>query len=183
MPIQRISAVAGRRIANLHASRVLLLSVAPLLLLFIALIAYHLGAVDALLSFSPTELLSPPRIPIPPATANGRSRIAVCLVGGARRFELTGPSIVKNLLRKYPNADLFVNSPFDENSYKFFLLNDAPRIAGVRIFEPGWIEETESQIRVLNPRDSPNGIQVGRSLRISYRYFSSDFLLSLDQLG
>ncbi|XP_020594895.1 uncharacterized protein LOC110034997 [Phalaenopsis equestris] len=96
---------------------------------------------------------------MPPENADEPSRLAICLVGGARRFELTGPSIVKNLLNEYPNADLFLNSPLDEDSYKFFLLNDAPRIAAVRIFVPDRIEETESYLRVLSSENSPNGIQ------------------------
>ncbi|CAN1781899.1 hypothetical protein LINPERHAP1_LOCUS15597 [Linum perenne] len=90
-----------------------------------------------------------------------RSRIAVCLVGGARRFELTGPSIVENILRVYPNAELFLNSPLDENSFKFSLLKSAPRIAAVRIFRQNYIPETESSLRVLTASNSPNGIQVG----------------------
>lgn len=87
------------------------------------------------------------------------SRIAVCLVGGARRFELTGPSIVERLLRVYENSDLFLHCPLDSNAYKLQLLNDAPRIASVRIFKPQLITETESQARVLTPSNSPNGIQ------------------------
>ncbi|KAF2324765.1 hypothetical protein GH714_016699 [Hevea brasiliensis] len=58
-----------------------------------------------------------------------RSRMAVCLVGGARRFELTGPSIVENILNVYPNSDLFLHCPLDENAFKFSLLKLAPRIA------------------------------------------------------
>lgn len=88
-----------------------------------------------------------------------RSRIAVCLVGGARRFELTGPSVVENILKVYPNADLFLHSPMDNNAFKFSLLKMAPRLASVRIFEPKRIEETESQVHVLTARNSPNGIQ------------------------
>ncbi|KAK3038849.1 hypothetical protein RJ639_028571 [Escallonia herrerae] len=88
-----------------------------------------------------------------------RSRIAVCLVGGARRFELTGPSIVQKILKIYPNSDLFLHSPLDSNSYKFSLLRAAPRIASVRIFRPQPIPETESQVRVLTARNSPNGVQ------------------------
>ncbi|KAK6118943.1 hypothetical protein DH2020_047322 [Rehmannia glutinosa] len=87
------------------------------------------------------------------------SRIAVCLVGGARRFELTGPSIVERILRVYENSDLFLHSPLDSNAYKFLLLNDAPRIAAVKIFNPKPIPETPSEARVLTARNSPNGIQ------------------------
>ncbi|XP_047328865.1 uncharacterized protein LOC124932292 [Impatiens glandulifera] len=88
-----------------------------------------------------------------------RSRIAVCLVGGARRFELTGPSIMKNILGAYPNSDLFLHSPLDSNSYKLSVLKSAHKIAAVRIFKPKHIPETESQARVLTASNSPNGIQ------------------------
>ncbi|XP_059637292.1 uncharacterized protein LOC132279348 [Cornus florida] len=88
-----------------------------------------------------------------------RSRIAVCLVGGARRFELTGPSIVHNILERYPNSDLFLHSPLDPNAFKLSLLKTAPRIASIRIFQPKPIPETESQLRVLSAQNSPNGLQ------------------------
>lgn len=88
------------------------------------------------------------------------SRIAVCLVGGARRFELTGPSIIENILKQYPNSDLFLHSPLDVNAFKFSLLKNAPRIASIRIFKPNPVPETESQLRVLTSKNSPNGIQV-----------------------
>ncbi|XP_047976147.1 uncharacterized protein LOC125218509 [Salvia hispanica] len=94
-----------------------------------------------------------------PARPLNGSRIAVCLVGGARRFELTGPSIVERILRVYENSDLFLHCPLDSNSYKLQLLSDAPRIASVRIFKPQPVPETESQLRVLTPSNSPNGIQ------------------------
>lgn len=88
-----------------------------------------------------------------------RSRIAVCLVGGARRFELTGPSILDRILDEYPNADLFLNSPLDPNSFKLYLLKFASRVASFRVFKPTPIPETESQVRVLTAANSPNGIQ------------------------
>lgn len=90
-----------------------------------------------------------------------RSRIAVCLVGGARRFELTGPSIIKMILSEYPNSDLFLNSPYDVDSFKFLLFKNAPNnIAAFRIFHPQPLPENDSQIRLLTPNNSPNGIQV-----------------------
>lgn len=87
------------------------------------------------------------------------SRIAVCLVGGARRFELTGPSIIEKILEEYPNADLFLNSPVDSNSFKFSLLKSAPRIAVIRIFKQEVMPETDAAVRVLTASNSPNGIQ------------------------
>ncbi|KAL0920600.1 hypothetical protein M5K25_009745 [Dendrobium thyrsiflorum] len=148
MSFQRISTVASIKITNLNSSRILFLSLTPLLLLFIALIAYHRSIIDPFLAFSPLKSLQPfssSKLLPPLDIAEWSPRIAICLVGGARRFELTGPSIVKNLLKEYPNADLFLHSPLDEKAYKFFLLNEARRIAGIRIFEPDRIEETESR--------------------------------------
>lgn len=89
-----------------------------------------------------------------------RSRIAVCLVGGARRFELTGESIVEKILKVYPSSDLFLHSPLDQNSYKLSILKDAPRIAAVKIFKQEKVPETDAQVRVLTAANSPNGIQV-----------------------
>ncbi|KAI3837730.1 hypothetical protein MKX03_008337 [Papaver bracteatum] len=89
-----------------------------------------------------------------------RSRIAVCLVGGARKFELTGPSIVENILNVYPNADLFLNSPLDKDSFKFSIFKDiTPRIASIRIFKPTKLNETDFHRRVFTPNGSPHGIQ------------------------
>ncbi|XP_074282486.1 uncharacterized protein LOC141607008 [Silene latifolia] len=87
------------------------------------------------------------------------SRIAVCLVGGARRFELTGPSIINRILNEFPNSDLFLNSPLDANSFKLSLLNSVGRVGSVRVFKPEVIPEVESQQRVLTAANSPNGIQ------------------------
>ncbi|CAN1139091.1 hypothetical protein LINPERHAP2_LOCUS11062 [Linum perenne] len=87
-----------------------------------------------------------------------RSRMAVCLVGEARMFELTRPSIIENVLKVYPNAELFLHSPLDNNSFKFSLLKSAPRIASVRIFRPSYIPETESTLRRV--RGGSNGVVV-----------------------
>jgi hypothetical protein len=89
-----------------------------------------------------------------------RSKIAVCLVGGARRFELTGPSILDMILKEYPNSDLFLNSPLDSDSFKFSLLKFAPKIAAIKIFHPQPLPENESSVHVLTADNSPNGIQV-----------------------
>ncbi|KAL4312900.1 hypothetical protein GQ457_01G008760 [Hibiscus cannabinus] len=88
-----------------------------------------------------------------------QSRIAVCLVGGARRFELTGPSIIERVLEEYPNADLFLHSPMDKNAFKLSLLKTVPRLAAVRIFDQRLVPQTAEQVRVLTAANSPNGIQ------------------------
>ncbi|KAK4771104.1 hypothetical protein SAY87_031636 [Trapa incisa] len=114
-------------------------------------------AAPALNSSSPSSAPSPsPAAHVP--LLSGK-RMAVCLVGGARRFELTGPSIVERILKVYPEADLFLNSPYDKNSFKLLLLREAPKIAWVRIFQPTPIPETEPDVRVLTASGSPNGIQ------------------------
>lgn len=89
-----------------------------------------------------------------------RSKIAVCLVGGARRFELTGPSILNMILNEYPNSDLFLHSPLDSDAFKFSLLKFAPKVAAVNIFRQQPLPENESYVRVLTAQNSPNGIQV-----------------------
>lgn len=89
-----------------------------------------------------------------------RSKIAVCLVGGARRFELTGPSIIEMVLKEYPNSDLFLHSPLDKDTFKFSILKFAPNVAAVRIFHPQPLPENEPYVRVLTAHNSPNGIQV-----------------------
>ncbi|XP_042486877.1 uncharacterized protein LOC122067096, partial [Macadamia integrifolia] len=101
----------------------------------------------------------PHRSPPMKAADLNRSRIAICLVGGARRFELTGPSIVEKVLKVCKNSDLFLHSPLDRDAFKFSLLKVAPSLASVRIFKPTPLPETLEQIRVLTARNSPNGIQ------------------------
>ncbi|KAL7244694.1 hypothetical protein ACSBR2_000127 [Camellia fascicularis] len=158
--------------------RVLLLIIPPLSLLLFLSLSSSSSPFTSLPSFPPLKSIlynrttpspnlsrSPPPIPPPPNATESetsrleRSRMAVCLVGGARRFELTGPSIVAKILKVYPNSDLFLHSPMDSNAFKFSLLKIAPKIASVKIFQPKPIPETESELRVLTASNSPNGIQ------------------------
>ena len=106
-----------------------------------------------------------------------RSRIAVCLVGAARRFELTGPSIMDMVLKEYPNSDLFLHSPLDSDSFKFSLLKNATRIAAIRIFQPQPLPENEVQARVLTSSGSPNGIQVSWLILYFHSLFFYNYFL------
>ncbi|CAL1383724.1 unnamed protein product [Linum trigynum] len=144
--------------ANIHGSKSLFIFLLPLILFCLIFSLTSSSTFAPLSSYFLNLSASGDRgvhHPPPPH----RARIAVCLVGGARRFELTGPSIVKNVLLRYPNADLFLHSPLDENAYKFSLLKSAPRIAAVSIFKPSYIPETKLHHRVLTGAASPNGIQ------------------------
>eukprot|EP00249_Psilotum_nudum_P019739 c27396_g1_i2 orf=520-1962(+) len=86
-------------------------------------------------------------------------RVAVCLVGGARSFELTGPSINKYLLQANNNTDVFLHAPLDNDAYKFSLLKDIPNLVHVRIFTPSRIAKTWMHAELLSANGSPNGIQ------------------------
>ena len=80
-----------------------------------------------------------------------RPRVAVCLAGGLRDFELTAPSIVRYLLSQSPgHLDVFVVTPLDENSWKVYLL-ESTNVVAVRIAPQGRVPEnniTEIGIRV-----------------------------------
>ncbi|KAK8642292.1 hypothetical protein V6N13_011643 [Hibiscus sabdariffa] len=142
--------------------RLLFLLIVPLSLLFFvsSLSSTHIDSVVPHRFFIFSKNSSDSKSSRPHLAGGDRWRIAVCLVGGARRFELTGPSIVENVLKRYPNADLFLHCPLDKNAFKLSLLKSAPRLASVRIFEQKPVPETEEQVRVLTAANSPNGIQV-----------------------
>ncbi|GJP75332.1 hypothetical protein CLOP_g5784 [Closterium sp. NIES-67] len=89
-------------------------------------------------------------------------RTAVCLVGGARDFELTWPSILTRLLPSLPSPSLFLHSPLDENAFKLWgtLWTKKNQLAGVRVFASTWVNATEyGGGIVLHDQYSPQGDQ------------------------
>ena len=107
-------------------------------------------------------------------------------MGGARDFELSGPSIVHRLLPSFPpRVTLFLHSPLDEASRKLWALAWAPGlvtaaaaggavegggavrvdIGAVRIFASTWVNESAYPEKVLEDAYSPQREQVGGGLR------------------
>ncbi|CAM0949084.1 unnamed protein product [Alopecurus aequalis] len=156
--------------------RRLALVLAPLLLFLVTALSF-----PSALRFPMQEFTYTPRValqPQQPAHAarpsamtppQGSRRVAVCLVGGARRFELTGPSIARHVLAAPAlhlhggGVDLFLHSPLDADAYKFSLLarvvGNSTTLAAVRVFRPEPVEEASERERVLSAEGSPNGIQ------------------------
>eukprot|EP00271_Cylindrocystis_brebissonii_P021901 TRINITY_DN8156_c0_g1_i1.p1 TRINITY_DN8156_c0_g1~~TRINITY_DN8156_c0_g1_i1.p1 ORF type:complete len:792 (+),score=118.64 TRINITY_DN8156_c0_g1_i1:1682-4057(+) len=90
------------------------------------------------------ELLRPKRFKRGVVLWRGKPRIAICLVGAARFFHLTGPTIVKHLLSAYPTADVFLHSPLDEDAHRLsVLLGAAPNVVKIRIAPDVPINETD----------------------------------------
>jgi hypothetical protein len=86
-------------------------------------------------------------------------RVAICLVGGARAFELTGLSIKQHVLDVYNNSDIFLHVPFDDDAHKLTLLKNASRLVMARVFQNDHVAESNEARDVLTGANSPNGIQ------------------------
>jgi len=106
-------------------------------------------------SISPAPAPAP--APAPKSEIPSRPRVAVCLVGAARAFELTGKTLKKYVLSK--DTDVFLHSPLDKDSHKFTILSGASGLARARIFHPKPLPESWLQREILTGANSPNGIQ------------------------
>ena len=155
---------ASRRLSH----RPLAVVLAPLLLFMGAELAFNSSPFLALAPRSDDDASSSSSSsPPPPPSRRDEQRVAVCLVGGFRRFELTGPSIARHVLAPLLAAgatDVFVHSPLDADAYRLSVLaRVAPpgvALAAVRVFRPEHIAVTPARARALTAQHSPMGIQV-----------------------
>ncbi|CAI7894312.1 unnamed protein product, partial [Closterium sp. NIES-54] len=141
----------------------LLSRICPLALLSAPRHPRHLGTTR------PPSLTSPIALPFPSLQLASKPahlwRVAVCLVGGARDFELTGPSIVQRLLLPLlPHRPvLFLHAPLDHASFKLWPLLWAARrgvaVGAVRVFPSTWVNESALPERVVEDPSSPHGTQ------------------------
>ncbi|KAL6642882.1 hypothetical protein ACP70R_021063 [Stipagrostis hirtigluma subsp. patula] len=155
---------------NRRCSRLAAL-LAPLLLFLAAELSFpsspRLASHHGATSFSSFSSSFHPPPPPPPRRERQQQpqRVAVCLVGGARRFELTGPSIARHVLGALPAGatDVFLHSPLDADAYRLSVLARAAppgaSLAAVRVFRPRAIRETPARARALTSQHSPRGIQ------------------------
>ncbi|CAI5486057.1 unnamed protein product [Closterium sp. Naga37s-1] len=126
---------------------------------------------DARESVEVAAALGEAALPLPSLQVNSKPahlwRVAVCLVGGARDFELTGPSIVQRLLLPLlPHRPvLFLHAPLDHASFKLWPLLWAARrgvaVGAVRVFPSTWVNESALPERVVEDPSSPHGTQCG----------------------
>jgi len=155
---------------------------APLLLFLAAVLSFpstlRLAAIPLPTPLQPPLVTTPHQPPRRTATTTSTStaRVAVCLVGGARRFELTGPSIARHVLAggafavpasaapghhsssNQTAVDVFLHAPLDADAYKLSLLARAAvpatgtssnnvSVAAVRVFRPERLDVTTPPAR------------------------------------
>jgi len=94
------------------------------------------------------------------STQPGQAPTAVCLVGAARDFEATGPSLLTRLVAAYRPCAVFLHSPLEHNSAKLSLLAAARSVAAVRIFASADLDEGALPAHLLRGWGSPNSLQV-----------------------
>ncbi|XP_002967343.2 uncharacterized protein LOC9635372 [Selaginella moellendorffii] len=87
-------------------------------------------------------------------------RVALCLYGEARQFELTGLSLKNYVLDVLPDAHVFLHAPLDRDSYKLEILRGVKsRFAKARLFTPARIPETNVLREVVGAEGSSHGLQ------------------------
>lgn len=91
------------------------------------------------------------------------NNVAVCLVGGARDADVTGHTLMKNLVAVYSPCDIFINTPLDENTAKIgWMFGNAPETVvfrAVRFFPVIPVNESLHPMEALCDMGSPNGKQ------------------------
>ncbi|GAQ85767.1 RING/FYVE/PHD zinc finger superfamily protein [Klebsormidium nitens] len=95
----------------------------------------------------------------PPFAKVSEVRTAICLSGGARSFELTGPSIKDRLLSAYPNSDVFLVVPFDADAHKLSLLAGTGNIVHAEVAVQALMREDDVSKELFDEIGSPNGVQ------------------------
>ncbi|CAI7855820.1 unnamed protein product [Closterium sp. NIES-53] len=84
----------------------------------------------------PALALIPAPPPPPPLRPQPPPRVAICLVGGAREFHLTAPTLQRHLLPAYPSAHVFLLAPLDHSAHRLSLLA-WPHLGAARLGELG----------------------------------------------
>ncbi|CAI5536074.1 unnamed protein product [Closterium sp. Naga37s-1] len=83
------------------------------------------------------HVAAPPALLLPFGAAQAPTpRVAICLVGGAREFHLTAPTLQRHLLPAYPSAHVFLLAPLDHSAHRLSLLA-WPHLGAPRLGELG----------------------------------------------
>ena len=95
--------------------------------------------------------------------------VAVCLVGGLRQFELTGPTITKYLLNQLPGQlHTFVVTPLDADAWKVFVLGEPIRYGQSSTGKEAG-ENADVNTNVSNTEEFEKSVQVAGDAGITIR--------------